>query len=659
MSEFTKILAAFFIGIIAISSTANADKAINHVDNTMQLDPIRVYASHSSQEIRNSVNNMFDKSRSSSFIDGSLLQNLNPVNVSDTIRYNAVGIINSPWGGNRFGGSTKIRAFGGWGSAVSVDGLPAFRSAGQEGGGYTGTMIPSIAIENVQVRRGSQGVQYGDGTDSGTLVTRLKSGANYRNHIGLSLDYSTVNEVQLQAEGAHGWEKGDYYISGRWLEGAYDGDPANLDHQSIKGLAGKIGWNLSNDTRIESYLIYDNSKPDIFRRGEINKIATKTIVVALSADHRLNEKTSLQAGYVFTDTNSKWPARNRDRSTDNDILFVNSFITADISPTVSYSGSVGFEYLMVDTQRDGKWFNQFDDWSIKSANTFVFSDNLAVSLGLRNTWFDNEIKYEGVVQDDNLETDSLLSYELGVSYSLNSELRLRSVAASGYNRFSSKYGNFGTDALNPDGAADEVAEARTLEIGANYGWNSGYVDLSLYSIEQDGIPRRVGSSSDNTNRIESMEVDQSGVEIELFSALTKKLSLSAGYTHILDLEATRADGTKVNGNIFWGSQVAPVPVDQLSLRLNHNLNSSWSFWGAGFYNSGFEKTNADGETIEYQAYERLDIGTNWRYNDKLMIRARVENISDEKDFGSTKEGEPINDEGKIGRAFWLGIDYKI
>lgn len=59
------------------------------------------------------------------------------------------------------------------------------------------------------------------------------------------------------------------------------------------------------------------------------------------------------------------------------------------------------------------------------------------------------------------------------------------------------------------------------------------------------------------------------------------------------------------------------------------------------------------------AYERLDIGTNWRYNDKLMIRARVENISDEKDFGSTKEGEPINDEGKIGRAFWLGIDYKI
>jgi hypothetical protein len=42
-----------------------------------------------------------------------------------------------------------------------------------------------------------------------------------------------------------------------------------------------------------------------------------------------------------------------------------------------------------------------------------------------------------------------------------------------------------------------------------------------------------------------------------------------------------------------------------------------------------------------------------------MIRARVENISDEKDFSSTKEGEPINDEGKIGRAFWLGIDYKI
>ncbi len=657
--KFTKTITLSLASLLAIASTVNAQEAIPHADNTMQLDPIRVYGSHNSQTIRNSVNNMFDRSRSSSFIDGSMLQNLNPVNIYDTIRYNSVGIINGLGGGNRFGGSTKIRAFGNWGSATSIDGLPAFQTSAQEGGGYTGTMIPSIAIETVQVRRGSQGVQFGDGTDSGTIVTRIKSGANYRNHAAISLDYSTVDEIQVQAEAAHGWEEGDYYISGRWLDGSYADDTANLEAQSVKGMVGKVGWNISNNTRVESYIIYDNSKPEIFRKEKVNKIDTKSLVVAISVDHQINDNASLQAGYVYTDTGMEWPDRNRERDTDSDILFINGFMTSKILPTVSYLGSVGFESLMVDKQRDGKWFNQFDDWSVKSANTFIFSDNLAINLGLRNTWFDNEIKYQGEVQDDNLATDNLLSYELGASYSFTNEFRLRTSAASGYNRFSSKYGNFGTDALNPDGATDEVVESQTIEIGANYGWNGGYVDLAIYDLVQDGVPRRVGSSEDDTNKIESMEVDQNGIEIELFTALTEQLSLSAGYTHILDLEAKRADGTKVNGNIFWGGQVAPVPTDQLSLRLNHNLNNDWSFWGAGFYNSGFERTDADGVTTDYRAYERLDLGTNWRYNDKLMIRVRVENVTDEKDFGSTKDGESVNEDGKIGRAFWLGIDYKI
>ncbi len=79
-----------------------------------------------------------------------------------------------------------------------------------------------------------------------------------------------------------------------------------------------------------------------------------------------------------------------------------------------------------------------------------------------------------------------------------------------------------------------------------------------------------------------MEVEQSGVEIEFFSNLTEKLSLSAGYMHILDVEATRENGSKVNSNIFWGRQVAPVPMDQFSLRINYNANNAWIFLGSRF-----------------------------------------------------------------------------
>jgi len=626
---------------------------IPHVDNVLELDVIRVQATrHPSQEVRNKVNQGFDKSRSSSFVDGSLLQNLNPVNADDTLRYNAVGIINNPWGGNRFGGSQKIRTFGDFGAATSIDGLPAFRSSGQEGGGYTGTLIPSIAIETVEVRRGGQAIQYGDGTDGGTIVTRLKSGANYKNHQALSFDYSTVGEIQLQAEAAHGWESGDYYVAGRWLEGSYDGQPPNLKEQDIKGLVGKVGWNIGENTRAESFIVYDNSNPDVWRQGSFHEVTTRSLVAALTVDHRFNDNSSVQLGYLHTDTNIKYPFRNRDRSTNSDIIFANGYLTADISPTIKYRGSVGLEYIMVDKYRDNMWFNQFDDWSIKTANTFIFNDNLALNFGLRQTWFDNEIEYLDVKQPDNLRTDDFLSYELGASYSVSNNLRLRTVAASGYNRFSSKYGNFGTDAINPAGAEDEVVEALTLEVGANYDWDNGYVDIAIYNIEQDGVPRR------NGGRIESMEVEQSGVEIEVFSALTEKLSLSAGYMHILDLEATREDGTKVNGNIFWGSQVAPVPENQYSLRLNYNVNNAWSIWSAGFYSSGFDRTNADGDTTETRSYERIDVGTNWQFNDHLMLRFRVENITDQKDFGQTLKGSTVNDEDKIGQAFWLGVDYK-
>ncbi len=654
------LLIISLVGAVSLTTNIHAEEMNNsdnpvkipHVDNVLELDVIQVEADrHPSKEIRNKVNKGFDKSRSSSFVDGSLLQNLNPVNIDDTLRHNAVGIINTPWGGHRFGGSKKIRTFGDFGAATSIDGLPAFRSAGQEGGGYTGTLIPSIAIENVEVRRGGQAIQYGDGTDGGTIVTRLKSGANYKNHQALSFDYSSVGEIQLQAEAAHGWDAGDYYIAGRWLEGSYDGQPPNLDEQDIKGLVGKLGWNLGENTRAEGFIVYDNSKPDIFRRGDLNKITTRSLVAAITVDHRFNDNTSLQAGYLHTDTNSKWPDRNRDRSTDNDILFINGYLTADISPTIKYLGSVGLEHIMVDKYRDDIWFNQFDDWSIKTANTFIFNDNLALNFGLRQTWFDNEIEYLDVKQPDNLRTDDFLSYELGASYSVTNNLRLRTVAASGYNRFSSKYGNFGTDAINPAGAEDEVVEALTLEVGANYAWNNGYVDIAVYNIEQDGVPRR------NGGRIESMEVEQSGVEIEFFSALTEKLSLSAGYMHILDLEATREDGTKVNANIFWGSQVAPVPEDQFSLRLNYNLNDAWSFWGAGFYNAGFIQTAADGSIRKRRSYERIDVGTRWRFNDNLAVKFRVENITDQKDFGQTLEGSRVNDEYKIGQAFWLGVDY--
>ena len=636
----------------SIAIAASEDDSVEVQDAiVLALTEIKAVEEHSSQALRREINDEFDKSRTTSYIDGSLLQKLNPVNISDPLRYSAPGLINSPWGGNRFGGSTKIRTLGDWGAATSIDGLPAFRTAGQEGGGYTGTLIPAIAVESMSVHKGSQGVQYGDGTDGGTIVTKLKSGQNYKNHLAVNIDYSTADEVQLQAEVANGTKQGDYYIAARWLEGSYSGEPANMDSQNVKGLVAKFGWNFSEKTRLETFFIKDHSQPTIFRRGELNKIDTDAAIVSITLDHSFNDSLSMQGGYFYSDTRSQWPDRNRDRSVTDSILFVNAYLAKDLSSAVRWTGTLGIENLVVDTYRDTIWHNTFDDVSIKTANSFVIDNNLALNLGMRYTQFDNKIILNEITQPDNLKTDDLLSYELGASYSVSDHVRIRSVLATGYNRFFSKYGNFGEDVLDPTGAEDEVVESTNYEIAMNIKWADSYLDIALYQINQDGVPRR------NDGKLESMEVDQSAIEVEYYSAFTDKLSLSAGYMRIIDVEATRADGTKSNGNIFWGGQVVPVPKDQFSVRLNYNLNSALSLWSAAFYNSGFNATAADDSVVERRAYERIDLGAQWRISNALTTRVRIENITDEKDFGATIEGKEVNDEGKLGRVAWLGLDY--
>jgi len=251
----------------------------------------------------------------------------------------------------------------------------------------------------------------------------------------------------------------------------------------------------------------------------------------------------------------------------------------------------------------------------------------------------------------NLADDGVLSYQAGASYCVLEDTRFRVSHATGFNRFFEKYGNFGTDALSPLGAGDEIVESRTFEVGVNQAWDQGYFDLAYYNVVQDGVPRRNGGAT------ESVEVEQSGLEAELYSRIFDQLSVSAGYMWLMDLQATRADGTKVNSNIFWDGQAASVPEHQVSFRVDFRPIEEVGLWGAVYYTTGFEAEDADGEVTRRDGFTRLDLGASWWATDNLAVRLRVENVLDERDFGATVAGLPTDDEGKLGRVFWIGIDY--
>ncbi|MDF1790859.1 MAG: TonB-dependent receptor [Thalassobaculaceae bacterium] len=616
-----------------------------------ELKPVVVTGSntHESQKIRAKVDDAFNSSRSASEVDGSVIQNLNPINKGDALRYNATGLINQPGNGDRFGGGTKIRTFGDWGASQSIDGLPAVKFQGGDGGGYGNTAIPSIAVDKMTVQKGGRAVEYGDGTDGGVVETRIKSGRDYMNHQAISLDASTAREGLAQGEIADHEDNWDYYAAVNAFYGQYDGEPENLDEQSVLGGLGKFGYNFSEDTRVEVLAIGDRNRPDIIRNGNVEDIQNHTLFGSATLDHRLNDAQALQFGVLASDARTKWDARSRDRSTANQIAFANHFLSTALSDSVDYDGSVGAEVKRTNMERDGIWDNTFTDYAVKSTNAITINDNLVLTGGLRHTWFTNDVVYDGVEQD-NLATDGLFSYQLGASYSVLDKTRVRVSYASGYNRFFEKYGNFGTDVLDTAGAGDEVVESTTMEVGLNQGWTGGYIDFALYNIVQENVPRR------NNGAIESVEVDQSGFEAELFTRITDKLSVSAGYMRVIDVEATRADGTEVNSNIFWDGQAASVPDNQFSLRLDYRVTDTVGLWTAAYHSTGYDAVDADGNVTKRDGFTRLDLGASWWATDNWALRARVENLLDERDFGTTVQGVSVNDEGKLGRVFWLGTD---
>ena len=637
------VAGSLLVGLLPVDAAADVFK----------LEPVVVEGAgvHPSQAGRAQAEEAFTDSRTSSEASGSALQNINPVNKTDALRYNTIGTISGPGAGTRFGGAPAIRTFGDFGAAQSIDGQPAFRAAGQEGGGYNDTVIPSIAIERISVETGGRAVGYGDGTDGGVFVTHIKSGRGYDNHRAISTDINNADELLLQAEAADSGAMWDYYVAGNFLEGRYDGNPPELDHEREYGGLAKLGFDLGPATRLEFLGIADRNQPDIFRNGVEEEITSTSYIASGYVDSQLTDVFSVRAGHQYTDTNSEWPARMRDRSINTHITYANLYFNTPITDAIRYSGSVRGEYKWTNYLRDNIYDLEFTDISAVSTNALTFNDNLVLSAGLRHIWFENDLDINGTSQPDNLKTDSLFRYELGAAYSVLPNTRLRANVATGYNRFYSKYGNFGNDALNPAGAQDEIVESQTLEAGARQTWTGGWADIAVYNIIQENVPRRNGGA------IQNVEVEQSGLEFEIQHTFMDRLTLAAGYMWVWDVNATRDDGTPSGGNVFFGTNGVPVPEHQTLLRLEYNIAQDWLLWGFAYFNSGYDRDNFQAVDNQTQDYTRFDLGVAWLPRDDLAIRARIENIFDERDFGQTLEGAPVADAGKIGRVVWIGFDY--
>ena len=624
------------------------------------LQPTKVVdKTHKSKVLSNELNKRFNQNKSFSKNSGSVLNNFNPINKLDALRYNSVGILTTPWGGNRFGGSRKVRTFGDWGASNSIDGMPAVEFMGGEDGGYPNAFFPSISLDSLDVLKGGQGVNYGNGTDGGVLIYKIKSGEGYNKHFAISLDASNKREYQTQFELAHSENFWDIYFATNFAKLDYtNSSPNNLHKQTMDSFLGKFGYNLSNNLRMEILLSSANSKPEVFRRGVMGDLDDESFLASYLLNLSLNDKQSFKAGVLYTNTDTKYPARKRSRALKNKVFFGDFYNKVNLGTNVNYLLNLGLEHKITDALRDDVWHNKFTDDSFKFNNNFIVNNNLNLNLGLRYVRFKNDINYAKLNPKtmysggDNLKTKNLLAYDLSTSYSVLKDTRLRASLASSYNRFISKYGNFGTDALNKaTGDGDRVVKSQTIEFGLNQEIYKSNFDMALYQIIQKDVPRR------SKGGIESVKVKTQGLELEYNYSPMKNLNLMFGYMRILKLETTLKNGQKVKGNIFWGGQKTPVPVNQFILKSDYLVNKNLGLWGAGFYNTGFVQKGSK-ETIKRKSYYRIDIGTYYAFNKYSNFRFKIENLLNEKDFGMTEKGKSVKKDGRIGRVFWVGADYK-
>ena len=66
--------------------------------------------------------------------------------------------------------------------------------------------------------------------------------------------------------------------------------------------------------------------------------------------------------------------------------------------------------------------------------------------------------------------------------------------------------------------------------------------------------------------------------------------------------------------------------------------------------------NLDGSVTRRDEFVRIDAGIGWQATPQWQLRFHGENLTDERDFGTTISGVSADDGGKLGRVFWLGAN---
>lgn len=162
-----------------------------------------------------------------------------------------------------------------------------------------------------------------------------------------------------------------------------------------------------------------------------------------------------------------------------------------------------------------------------------------------------------------------------------------------------------------------------VELGLKADWLGGRLltSLALFSAKQENLATLAGVTEDLTWYYEGKEVESKGVEFEASGKLNDYVDLVFGYT-TLKLDGAEGSNTyphvpRRTANLALSAQLPRLP----SVRVG--VSGRWQSRTSNWDDAGIA-------LIRQPAYGLLNLFGEWSVNDKLSLRANIDNIGDRK-----------------------------
>ena len=587
----------------------------------------------------------------------------------------------------------SIRGLPGAYTLILVDGKRQGTRESRTNGsaGFEQSFMPPVsAIERIEVVRGPMSSLYGSDAMGGVInvITKPVSDS-WSGEVTLEAStpqdnkYSSTRQQSVYLSGPILADTLGLQLWGRKLDRSEARVVEGLRDRDLRNFGGRLTWAVNpdhtfhlegNHTKIEdtgrvgrSIEVVAPGQPangDSFQDNErgFGALSYRGTWGSTSADISFSRETG-ERQTATGDGNGSAIASDRQPKITNDVLDVklNTPVSWNGEHRLTYGGQY-FDATLRDVNpglNDGvKREFSVRQWAVFIEDEWQIRDNFALTLGTRyndHEEFGSHItpRIYGV-----WNASDALTLKGGISTGYRAP-DLRSVVPGYY--YTTQRGR-GVIVANPDLKPEE---STSFELAALYAGDTYDLGATIFRTDFDN---KIESRNTNTpivvggttyNRWEFYNVGKAriqGIELTAGWDATPDLSLRANYTYtdseqqtgdFAGLPLMRTPRHMANLRAEW-----ITPVEGLDSWASVNYHGKEINSGARIGTNGRPyRHNADGDVIayEYAGYTTVDIGANYRVNERATVNAAIYNLFN-KEVSTTDANTVVE-----GRSLWLGV----